>query len=39
MLMNADLASTLKIVLYLVVGTLVIATFAGWILKRFGPRK
>jgi hypothetical protein len=37
--MNLDFANALAILGYLVVGTVGIALFAGWALKRFGPRK
>jgi hypothetical protein len=32
-------ASQLEVLAYLVLGTLVIAGLAGWLLKRFGPPK
>ncbi len=38
-MMNPDFANLLEVMAYLVVGTLAIAVFAGWLLKRFGPRK
>jgi hypothetical protein len=37
--MNSDLANQLLVMAYLIVGTIGIALFAGWALKRFGPRK
>ena len=37
--MNSDFASELEVMVYLIVGTVCIALFAGWALKRFGPRK
>jgi hypothetical protein len=37
--MNSDFASQLEVMAYLIVSTLAIALFAGWVLKRFGPRK
>lgn len=37
--MNPDLASLLEVMAYLTLGTLAIALFGAWILKRFGPPK
>jgi hypothetical protein len=37
--MNSDFVKTLEVMAYLIVGTVGIALFAGWLLKRFGPRK
>ena len=37
--MNPDLASLLEVMVYLALGTIAIALGAGWLLKRFGPRK
>lgn len=37
--MNSDLANLLEVMAYLVLGTTAIALGAGWLLKRFGPRK
>ena len=37
--MNPDLANPLKVMAYLVIGTVIIALSIGWVLKRFGPRK
>jgi len=37
--MNSDLASLLEVMVYLTLGTIAIALAAGWMLKRFGPRK
>jgi hypothetical protein len=37
--MNSDLTSLLEVMAYLTLGTLAIALAAGWLLKRFGPRK
>ena len=39
MRMNSDLAGLLEVMAYLTLGTIVIALAAGWLLKRFGPRK
>jgi hypothetical protein len=36
---NAEFINYLKVVAYLIVGTISIALFAGWALKRFGPPK
>jgi hypothetical protein len=37
--MNSDFFNLLKVVAYLIVGMAVIILLAGWVLKRFGPRK
>jgi hypothetical protein len=37
--MNFDFANELEVMAYLIGGTVGIALFAGWVLKRFGPRK
>jgi hypothetical protein len=36
---DSQFYGSLEVVAYLVVGTLTIAVAAGWLLKRFGPRK
>jgi hypothetical protein len=36
---NPELVNLLKVVAYLIVGTIGIAWLAGWALKRFGPPK
>jgi hypothetical protein len=36
---NADFINCLKVVAYLIVGTISIALLAGWALKQFGPPK
>jgi hypothetical protein len=37
--MNLDFANELEVMAYLILGTVGIALFAGWLLRRFGPRK
>jgi ABC-type glycerol-3-phosphate transport system permease component len=37
--MNPDFSNSVLLVVYLIVGTVGIAFFAGWALKRFGPPK
>jgi hypothetical protein len=37
--MTSDFANLLKVMAYLILGTVAIALFAGWILRRFGPPK
>jgi hypothetical protein len=37
--MDPDLFNLIKVVAYLIVGTLGIALLAGWAMKRFGPPK
>jgi uncharacterized membrane protein AbrB (regulator of aidB expression) len=37
--MNSDLTSQLMVIGYLILGTVGIALLAGWLLKRFGPRR
>lgn len=37
--MDPDTLDTLKVLAYLVVGTLGMALLGGWALKRFGPPK
>lgn len=37
--MSVELASLLRVLAYLIVGTISIAALAGWALKRFGPPK
>ena len=36
---NSELVNLLKVVAYLIVGTISIALLIGWPLKRFGPPK
>jgi hypothetical protein len=36
---NAEFINSLMVVGYLITGTVAIALIAGWLLKRFGPRK
>ena len=36
---NSDLASLLEVLVYLILGTVAIALFGGWVVKRFSPRK
>jgi hypothetical protein len=37
--MDAEFINELKVVAYLIVGTISIALLGGWALKRFGPPK
>jgi hypothetical protein len=37
--MTAEWTSQLEVLAYLLLGTLAISGMAGWLLKRFGPRK
>ena len=36
---NSELVNLLKVVAYLILGTISIALLAGWALKRFSPPK
>jgi hypothetical protein len=36
--MESEFSNSVEVVAYLIIGTLVIAVVAGWLLKRFGPR-
>jgi hypothetical protein len=38
-IMNSDFVNLLKVLAYLILGTISIAWLAGWALKRFGPPK
>jgi hypothetical protein len=38
-IMDPEFMNSLMLVVYLIVGTLGIALFAGWLLKYFGPGK
>ena len=38
-IMNPELFNLLKVLVYLIMGTIGIVLFAGWALKRFGPQK
>ena len=37
--MDAEFINELKVVAYLIVGTIGIALLAGWVLQQFGPPK
>jgi hypothetical protein len=37
--MDPELVNLLKVVAYLILGTVSIALLAGWAMKRFGPPK
>jgi hypothetical protein len=38
-IMNSDFVNLLKVLGYLILGTVSIVLLAGWALKRFGPPK
>lgn len=37
--MDSEFINLLKVLGYLILGTIAIVLLAGWVLKRFGPRK